>query len=165
MASRRTPRHRLPSNLPLSPCGPLMVELFTSPAFLRSTRAWSSARPWLSPARGSPQRHTLNEVMDSEPRGRICSIMPLTCFEHDGFDATRAGRKPKSVCIAPIQGKNRNWSEKSDRFGMRQSASLEASYPVVVFHRIERGDYSCGMTPSGLLPRASVENSKPVSRH
>ena len=91
--------------------------------------------------------------------------MPLTRFEHDGFDATRAGRKPKSVCIAPIQGKNRNWSEKSDCSDMSQSASLEACYPVVVFHRIERGDYSYGMTASGLLPRASVEHGKRLSSH
>jgi hypothetical protein len=56
-----TLRHRLPSNLPLRAFAPFMVELFTSPAFLRSTRAWSSARLRLSPAEGSPQRHTLNE--------------------------------------------------------------------------------------------------------
>ena len=48
---------------------------------------------------------------------------------------------------------------------MSQSASLEACYPVVVFHRIERGDYSYGMTASGLLPRASVEHGKRLSSH
>ncbi len=91
--------------------------------------------------------------------------MPLTCFEHDGFDAARRAAR-QSLSASPLfQGKNRNWNERSDRFGMRQSTSLEACYPVVVFHRIERGDYSCGMTPSGLLPRASVELDKRLASH
>ena len=67
----------------------------------------------------------------------------------------------QSLSASPLfQGKNHNWSEKSDRPGMRRPGVLEASYPVVAFHRIERGDYSNGMTPSGLLPRASVEHGK-----
>ena len=103
MALLGTFRHRLPSNLPLRACAPLMVELFTPPAFFRGTRAWSSARLRLSPGGGSPQRRTLygplfGEFTDdcspawllpaemlhpfstvwqgSEPRGRICG--PLT---------------------------------------------------------------------------------------
>jgi len=92
--------------------------------------------------------------------------MPLTCFEHDGFDQRPYWAARQSLSASPLfQGKNHNWSEKYDRSGMKQSASLEACYPVVVFHRIERGDYSCGMTPSGLLPRASVERGEPISEH
>ena len=43
--------------------------------FYWSTRAWSSARFRLSPAEGSPHRHTLNEPSRPEPRGRICSLV------------------------------------------------------------------------------------------
>ena len=66
-----------------------------------STRAWSSARLRLSPAEGSPRRHTLYEPSWPEPRGRICGRVPLTCFEHDGSgDGAENPLRPESVCIA-----------------------------------------------------------------
>jgi hypothetical protein len=116
MASLGTLRHRLPSNLPLSPRGPFMFELFTSPAFLRSTRAWSSARLRLSPAEGSPQRHTLNEPERSEPHGRICG----------------RGRSP-ALSMTALRRPRRTAS---------QSLSASPLFQEGLNYRIERGDYS-----------------------
>ena len=98
-------RQRLPRHSPASPYGPLMVELFTAIGFANGPRVRSkpdtttgspfdplhqAARPYephaiarpartrlrLSPAEGSPRRHTFNEPalsVRSEARGRICS--------------------------------------------------------------------------------------------
>ena len=87
--------------------------------------------------------------------------MPLTCFEHDGFDQRPCWAAGQSLSASPLfQGKNRNWSEKSDRPGMRQSATLEACYPGDIPSDRTSEITSCGMTPSGLLPRASVEHGQ-----
>jgi len=59
--------------------------------------------------------------------------MPLTCFEHDGFDATRWAASQSLSASPSFQGKNRNWNENPDRSDVRRSVSLEACYPVVVF--------------------------------
>ena len=83
-------RHRLRINLPPSPRGPLMVELFTAGCFGRSPGA-VNARSSASLRTSSPRRLGLNEVRDPDPpeedyataRASHC----LTISEHDGSEA------------------------------------------------------------------------------
>ena len=98
-------RHRLPRHSPASPCGPFMVELFTAAGFSRSPRTWSKVRLRLSPAEGSPRRHTLNEPAFAdrpEPHGRICGLtaahrlcdMTAPMPTHRGLSASPPFRVP-----------------------------------------------------------------------
>jgi hypothetical protein len=85
LAPKQRFRQRLPRHSPASPCGPFMVELFTAAGFSSGPRTWSKVRLRLSPAEGSPRRHTFNELALSDKpdaRGRICRPDgPRTDFE------------------------------------------------------------------------------------
>jgi hypothetical protein len=112
-----TLRHRLLSNLPLRAYAPFMVELFLPPDLLEYPSLVIGPAPTVASRRIPTAAHVERTQRARTPWEDSRSVRPLTCFEHDGFDVTLAGRLPKSVCIAPIPG----------------------------VHRIERGDYSSGI--------------------
>ena len=119
-------RHRLLSSLPLSPCGPFMVELFTPPDLLEYPSLVIGPAPAVA-SRGLPtaahvKRTSLVSLQPTSdapsfrweqrnrsitpiergpnPVGGFAVQRPLTCFEHDGFGE---GQEPvhRSLSASP----------------------------------------------------------------
>jgi hypothetical protein len=91
--------HRLPDNLPASPCGPFMVELFTAIRFSEVPDSGQRIGPACRQVRGSPRRPRLNEPDEIFTRSaiRLWSEPPGRDFHPLGL----AQPLSRSVLVAP----------------------------------------------------------------